>query len=167
MNQRGSLDPSIFLSPTFWLGALIVALSLSNVLFYNLYQGATNDLANFKSAVEQASKRADDANAARVRAAEDATRDAARLYAERLDSVDRSYRSRLDGLLRSHRACETNTLVARTTAGIDAGQSDSRPAADPYGAACRRLEQDCAKTTLMHDGLRAYVRGLCKTWGCE
>lgn len=61
MNQRGLLDPTIFLSPTFWLGALIVALSLSNVLFYNLYQGATDDLANFKSSVEaqQEATRAD------------------------------------------------------------------------------------------------------------
>jgi hypothetical protein len=142
-------------------------LSVSNLLFYNLYQEATNVLANFKSSVESASKQADEQNAARVAAAENATRDVARLYSEHLDSVVGTYRSRLDGLLRQNRACETSALVTRTTAGIDARQPDNRPAADPYAAACQRLEADCAKTTLMHDGLRAYINGLCQTWGCK
>ncbi len=51
MNQRGFFIPPFLLSPTGIMGALIVALSASNLLFYKLWQNKADEYANFRAEI--------------------------------------------------------------------------------------------------------------------
>ena len=51
-SQRGFVLPS----PTAIMAGVIIALTLSNILFIKLYEGAKDDLRTYQSAVEQAQK---------------------------------------------------------------------------------------------------------------
>ena len=52
MNQRGFVLPS----PTMLMAAVIIALSISNVVFVTLYRSIVNEYSNFKSTVEKESE---------------------------------------------------------------------------------------------------------------
>lgn len=141
--QRGFILPN-----PYFLAAAGIALVVSFSLGY--MKGLSNgleQLAEYKSKVEAASAKADAANEARIRAAEQATLDVANDHAVAMGALARGYNSRLRGLQLGHSACETMSRVSESSRLPDAAAANDRPRAESLATVIDRLEADCAATT--------------------
>lgn len=163
MNQRGFAIPS----PTMIMAGIIIALSLSNVLFIHLYRTEVKDHAEYRAEVKATSEQADKENNAKLDAAGGNTAVVASLYAADADRIAGVYRSRLDGVRRELRDCQVGRQVAGTASGADEGTANERPVTGGSEATVQKLEADAALTTLQVFGLQKYIRGLCAAFGCE
>lgn len=123
--------------------------------------------ADYRAAVEAAHVKTAADSAAKLAAATANTRTVAQLYAGHAAAVAAGYRSRLNGLLHARSDCAASAETARPAESLDGRSSDAGPTASTLDQAVQRLDSDCASTTLRFVGLRAYVEGLCQSYGCE
>lgn len=151
--------PPFLLSPTGIMGTLIVVLSASNLLFYNLWQGKADELAQYRANIQAAHDQATAKNEQILRDAERNTADVARIYGNHIADLDRTYSSRLLSSKRDCARSATDALTAKVTDGVS---SNTRPDPVTFEAQCIRLELDCAKTTLTHIHLQDWVLRVCK-----
>lgn len=140
------------------MAAVIVALSISNVLFIKLWNSKVEEHANYVAKVDAASAQADADNSRKIAEAERNTGDVARLYGDHIADLERSFVSRLRREV-GHR--ETLSRVAESSKVTDGATSNTRPDSPTFEAQCIRLELDCAKTTLTHIHLQDWVRRVC------
>ena len=147
MNQRGFVLPSFLLTPTGILAAIVVLLSVTNVIFFLLYNSKVEEHAEYVANIEAASAQAQAENARKERLAAQATIDVANQYADAMGTLARDYNSRLDRVRREHGACETVRRVSDSARVPDAAAADARSGAESFEAVAGRLEADCAATT--------------------
>lgn len=119
--QRGFVLPS----HTLIMAGVIVALSLSNVLFINLWQGAKDDHALYAAQVEAASESIRADNERKIREAAEATRQVEEQYADsrrRLAALGRTVRvqaNRCEGTMPDISESTGQSDVATTEQGLD------------------------------------------------
>lgn len=162
MKQHGFVLPGFLLSPTGIMGVLIVALSVSNFLLYNFWQGAKRDFILYEAQVQAASATADAQNSEKLRMAEKTTGEVARIYGDHIAALESGFNSRLERMRRERDGNrETMSRTAETTKGVNGGATgcglDSA-----YIAACDRIEKDLVGDALQLMHLQVWVKKVCR-----
>lgn len=164
MNQRGFVIPPFLLSPTGIMAVLIVALSLSNVIFISLYRSTTNEYAKFQADVLATNEQIGIDNERKQTEAERAVLDVSVSWKRALDY---SRRNPVVRVLQPH--CDSGTSAQATGTGLKpdgtavAGLSSTAVNAPRCEELINRGVQDAAQ--VLH--LQADRAALCKTYGCE
>ena len=155
MKQRGFGLPS----PTMIMAGVIIALSISNMLFFKLWTNKVEEHANYVSEVEAANARIAAENEQRRLVQERIVADVSNAWDTSLRSLTSDYVSRLRGKDRSCAAMSgasaTASLAHEATSHIGLGSSQ-------FEAECIKLESNCAETTGQLIWLQHYVKGVCK-----
>lgn len=119
--------------------------------------------AQFRAEVAATSAKLQAENAARLREAEQATRDAAAQSDVAIAGLAAGYHSRLNRVRREAASnCATVPATSSAAAKPDGAAADPRPDPGTFEAACQRLESDCARTTLTTIWLQDWVLRVCK-----
>lgn len=151
------------------LAVLCAVLAALAGVFGYLYNDEVKDHAEFRANVAAAQKQVADENERRAEEDRENTAKVAGIYSARLAAVERDYVSRLDRMRQQASRDATARATDAATRLPDAEPTDGR--SDPATLArevgeirteFRRLERDCAKTTLMLYGLQDYVFEVCK-----
>lgn len=119
--------------------------------------------AQFRAEVAATNAKLQAENAARLRAAEQATSDIAAQSDLAIAGLARGYNSRLERLrVASASNCATLSLVASTTAQPDGPAKEPASGADPFTTACFETERDAANDAMRFRWLQHWVMEVCK-----
>jgi len=160
MNQRGFVLPS----PTMLMAAVIIGLSISNVILFKLYRSEVNEYAQFKAEVH-----ANQVAILRENEQKQAAADAALL------AVSESWKRALDHSRRNppvrvlHSNCDSGTGTQVTGTGLkpDATAVAGLSSATVDASRCEELINAGVRDAAQVLHLQADRDALCKVYGCE
>lgn len=136
------------LSPTSIMAGVIIALSISNVLFVNLWSNARDDLISYKASVSAAQKQIADENERKLREAAAVNTDIAARLAVALRDLGKRPPVRV-----LHTNCYTGTGI---TVPKPPARTDEAPATDAADSAIILTADQCAEK--LGDGIEDAVR---------
>lgn len=146
-------------SPSLIMAGVIVALSISNVIFIKLYSNKVEEHATYIAEVEAANAKVSEDNARRLRDAEAVVKDVSNAWDTALRSLDSSYISRLRG---KDSSCAAVSGASATAKLVNESTAQSESGSGSFETTCFEIERNAAVDAAQVLHLQSYIRGVCK-----